>query len=373
MSWAGIEKDGRSRVRGAALRSTAGALGLCAAILVTSGPANAQFVCDSSGGGASATGAGSFACGTAATANGDNATATGVGAFASGDNAAATGAGAVANGDNTTATGVGAAATAVGGTATGYSAQASGTNSTATGTLSTASGVNSTANGNEAHATAAGATAVGYSSEATASSATAFGENTKAYGADSVAVGANAAALGQGAIAIGNNSAATFDNSTAIGNGASTNSANQVAIGTATNTYRLAGITSAASTAAQSGPLSVVTTDVNGNLAAVDLASLGLSGGSSVDLSEINSRLDQHDKKISKNTEGVAIALAMAGVPTLTSSEKFAMSANWGTFEGENGFAGGAAIRLDSNIQLNGGIGFGGETVGGRAGVRIGW
>ena len=142
MSWAGIEKDGRSRVRGAALRSTAGALGLCAAILVTSGPANAQFVCDSSGGGASATGAGSFACGTAATANGDNATATGVGAFASGDNAAATGAGAVANGDNTTATGVGAAATAVGGTATGYSAQASGTNSTATGTLSTASGVN---------------------------------------------------------------------------------------------------------------------------------------------------------------------------------------------------------------------------------------
>ncbi|HYD15610.1 MAG TPA: YadA-like family protein [Hyphomicrobium sp.] len=144
-----------------------------------------------------------------------------------------------------------------------------------------------------------------------------------------------------------------------------------MAIGSATQTYTFAGVTSAASTAAQTGPVSVVTTDANGNLAAVDLASLGPSGGA--DLSKINSRLDEHDKKISKNTEGVAIALAMAGVPTLTAAEKFAMSANWGTFEGENGFAGGAAIRLDSNIQVNGGIGFGGDTVGGRAGVRIGW
>jgi autotransporter adhesin len=121
----------------------------------------------------------------------------------------------------------------------------------------------------------------------------------------------------------------------------------------------------------------VVTSDAGGNLATMDIAALA---GGGTDLTEINSRLDQHDskldqhdRKIEKNTEGIAIALAMAGVPTLTQSETFAMSANWGTFEGENGFAAGGALRVGQNMQVNGGLGFGGEAVGGRAGVRLGW
>jgi hypothetical protein len=46
-----------------------------------------------------------------------------------------------------------------------------------------------------------------------------------------------------------------------------TTRANQVVVGTATNTYTLAGVTSAASLAAQSGPVSFVTSDGAGNLA----------------------------------------------------------------------------------------------------------
>lgn len=323
------------------------ALGLILGFVV-SGPAQAQFVCQDvtlgTGDGATAAGANSVACGTGATASGIQSTAIGKNAQATSAFTTATGMGATASGGNSSAFGNGATASGSLSNATGYSAQATGNNSTATGANAAATGDFSTATGT----------------------------NSVASSNNSTAMGESAAATGVGATAIGQGAQANFANSAAFGAGAQTTAANQVAIGTATNTYTMGGLTSAASTAAQTGPVSVVTTDASGNLAAVDLASLGL-GASSTALSEINSRLDEHDKKISKNTEGVAIALAMAGVPTLTASEKFAMSANWGTFEGENGFAGGAAVRLDSNIQVNGGIGFGNETVGGRAGVRIGW
>jgi len=65
----------------------------------------------------------------------------------------------------------------------------------------------------------------------------------------------------------------------------------------------------------------------------------------------------------------------MAGVPTLLQSETFAMSGNWGTFEGENGLAVNAAVRLAKNVQLNGGVAWGldQDIAGGRLGVRVGW
>jgi autotransporter adhesin len=81
-----------------------------------------------------------------------------------------------------------------------------------------------------------------------------------AFGDNTIATGSNSLALGLGA-------SATQANASAIGNGATTTRANQVVIGTTTNTYTTPGITSNASIAAQSGPLSVVTTDANGNLA----------------------------------------------------------------------------------------------------------
>ncbi|BBD38111.1 hypothetical protein Amn_29910 [Aminobacter sp. Y103A] len=69
-----------------------------------------------------------------------------------------------------------------------------------------------------------------------------------------------------------------------------------------------------------------------------------------------------------------AIALAMAG-GTLPSDKDFAMSINWVNFEGENGFAGTAAMRFNDNLHLHGGIGVGARhgTVGSRAGLTFAW
>lgn len=76
-----------------------------------------------------------------------------------------------------------------------------------------------------------------------------------------------------------------------------------------------------------------------------------------------------------KAITGVAMAFAMAGAPTLLASESFAMTGNWGTFQGENGMAVNAAMRLAKNVQLNGGVAYGlnEDLAGGRVGVRVGW
>ncbi|AMS42351.1 MULTISPECIES: YadA-like family protein [Aminobacter] len=77
---------------------------------------------------------------------------------------------------------------------------------------------------------------------------------------------------------------------------------------------------------------------------------------------------------IGKAYEGSSIALAMAG-GTLPSDKDFAMSINWGNFEGENGFAGTAAMRINDNLRLHGGIVVGARhgTVGSRAGLTFAW
>ena len=64
------------------------------------------------------------------------------------------------------------------------------------------------------------------------------------------------------------------------------------------------------------------------------------------ELSALNSRIDKVSGRTDKALAGVAMAFAMSGVPTLLQSETFAMSGNWGTFEGENGLAVNAAVRL---------------------------
>jgi len=79
----------------------------------------------------------------------------------------------------------------------------------------------------------------------------------------------------------------------------------------------------------------------------------------------------QSDKALA----GVAMAFAMAGVPTVLPGENFVMTANWGNFEGANGLAAGAAVRLSTHLQLNGGVAWGVDesVAGGRVGARVGW
>jgi trimeric autotransporter adhesin len=64
----------------------------------------------------------------------------------------------------------------------------------------------------------------------------------------------------------------------------------------------------------------------------------------------------------------------MAGA-TLPPGKNFALSANWGTFRGENGFAATAVARVSDNLFAHAGVGVGTERggVGGRAGVTYAW
>ena len=194
-------------------------------------------------------------------------------------------------------------------------------------------------------------------------------------------------ANGGNSIAIGTAASATFANSAAFGPGATATRANQQVFGTAGNTYTAPGITSTASKAAQSGPVQIVTSDFGGNLATSTAAALGLGSPTDMDginsqlgsinsqLGIINSRLNDLDGRTTKALNGVSMAFAMSGTPWLLPTERFAVSANWGTFDSTNGVALNAALRLGTNVQANGGVAYGanGGGVGGRVGVRVGW
>lgn len=290
----------------------------------TPSSARAQFVCD------------------ADTAGEDGLGATGVG----GANHAC-GLGAIASG-----TGSGNTAIATSNASGDFSAN------TAVGRFANATGNQSfnIAIGDDARASGDGRrnTAVGSSSVSTGLNTSAFGGGASATGNFSTSVGGAANANGLSSTAIGTEASAAHANSAAFGRGAGTTRANQQMFGTAANTYTMRGIASAASKSAQSGPLEVVTSDANGNLAT--------DGGAIFD-------------RLEENSEGVAMALAMAGTFLPQPGETFRISGNWGNFEGSNALSFGGAMDIGEGVYLTGGVGAGLEegTLGGRAGLSIGW
>jgi autotransporter adhesin len=197
--------------------------------------------------------------------------------------------------------------------------------------------------------------------------------NASGNGTQNTAVGANSVATGTNSSSFGSGTQAAFVNSAAFGSGAKATRANQQVFGTSSNTYTLPGVTSAASLAAQSGPTQVVTTDASGNLGATLISNLGL--GTATDVSALSASLDQLTRRVNKTFTGVAMAFAMSGVPSLLATEKFALSANWGTFQGENGAALSGAVRIYRNVQLQGSFayGFRENMAGGHAGLRFGF
>lgn len=241
---------------------------------------------------------------------------------------------------NTTDVAVGTNASATGGesTAVGNNANAGGSNSTAIGRFSSATGFSSTALGSLAVASGPSSTALGSFSAATGTGSTAIGRGSLSTGTDSTA--------------IGRLSNAAHDNSTAIGYSATTTRANQIMFGTASNTYTAPGITSAASRAAQSGPVEVVTSDADGNLATASASQLGLATVTQMD----------------RNTEGVAMAMALTRIPTVLPVDKrYAVSTTYGSFGGENAVGIGGAMTLTENVFFSGGgaVGIGGHGQGG--------
>lgn len=322
-----------------------------------------------------------MACGTNATGGGGS-TAVGAEAGSSGANGGTffgADAGAASNGSRNTALGNGA-----GGAVDGHNNLAVGADA----------GESVTGSGNTALGATAGQSLHGDNNIAIGNTAGAGNRVDPLVVSNTIAIGNNAVASANGAMAIGHNVQATR--------------ANQVVLGTTANTYTMAGITSAASKAAQSGPTQLVTSDSGGNLATTSVASLGLASSADVgainsqlgavnsqlgtvnsqfgainsqlstinsQLGAINARLDDLNGRTNKAINGVAMAFAMAGVPTLMPHERFAATMNWGTYQGANGLAVNTAFRITNNVQLNGGIGYGADerTVGGRIGLRVGW
>jgi len=137
------------------------------------------------------------------------------------------------------------------------------------------------------------------------------------------------------------------------------------------NTYTAPGITSGLSRARQAGPLEVVTTDANGNLASDQGATF---------------------EQIAENKQGIAMAIAMEN-PDLVGMESFGIAANWGHFDGANaiGISAMGVLSRDvfmdgtgTRMAISGSVGFTTDdeslfgqnadtSVAGRAGVQFTW
>ncbi|RXH05444.1 MULTISPECIES: YadA-like family protein [Bradyrhizobium] len=111
------------------------------------------------------------------------------------------------------------------------------------------------------------------------------------------------------------------------------------------------------------------------NKSYVDASLSALGGQFDQALAGVNSRIDEISNRTTKATAGVAMAMAMAGVPTVLPSERVAFTMNYGNFQGQNGLALNGAVRLNDNLQFTGGVGYSTNQnlVGARAGLRVGW
>ena len=226
---------------------------------------------------------------------------------------------------------------------------------------------------------------VGYGNNATNNIAMGTGAGNGVNANNTVSIGTNALAAGESGVAIGNlayaagpndtalgaGATVTADHSTALGAGAKATLPNQFVMGTKSDTYKAPGVTSSLSRSRQSGPLEVVTSDANGNLAT--------DGG------QIFNKLDNLSRRTNENSAGVALALAAVN-PDLTGNESFGMSANWGNFDGSNAFGMGFEgvighdwLSRGDRVAITGGFGVGfvdgggNDVWGGRLGGQWTW
>jgi trimeric autotransporter adhesin len=141
--------------------------------------------------------------------------------------------------------------------------------------------------------------------------------------------------------AIGAGATAAAPNSTAIGAGATATATapNQMVLGTTVNTCTAPGITSAASLAAQSGPVQVVTSDAGGNLA--------------TDHGFLFNSINRLNGKVQDLGAGVAIASSLS-TPDRTGSQTWAVALNWSGFEGFNAMSGSAIAAIAHDMFFPG-------------------
>ncbi|WP_313612650.1 hypothetical protein [Agrobacterium sp.] len=226
-------------------------------------------------------------------------------------------------------------------------------------------GLGSTANA-AASAAEANSLAIGNGATTTASAANAlaFGLRSTVSATDGIAIGRDAIVAGEAGIALGAGASAGYNNSVAIGAGATALREGQVVLGTSSNTYTMAGIGSSASRAAQTGPVKLVTSDANGNLATTDFDIASLTG----DISRLKTTVDRNRKDANK---GIAAAMAMTGAPTPSAPGKTAWATNVATYGGEfaTSFAVAHMLDVEYPVVLNGSLGY---APGGSVGVQLG-
>ena len=144
-------------------------------------------------------------------------------------------------------------------------------------------------------------------------------------------------------------------------------------MGTKQDTYRAPGIVSQLSKDRQTdGPIEIVTSDQGGNLAT--------DGGFVFDkidefddhFTQVDRRLDQHDKRIDENKSGVALAISIEN-PDLIGNERFGVAMNYGNFEGASalswsamGVLGYDVLSRGDRVAVSGGFGVGFEEGGRR-------
>lgn len=163
--------------------------------------------------------------------------------------------------------------------------------------------------------------------------------------------------------AVGARAVVEHEHSTAIGADAKTDKANQIVLGTKDDTVTAPGIASEKSKARQSGPIEVVTSDKDGNLATDggqifgrldSLESVNASQGAAINAH--SALLSEHAARLDKQARGLAIAMAMPDT-WLQPNEKFAIAGGFGGFDSETALAFSTIARIDETWSLNAGLG----------------
>jgi hypothetical protein len=302
----------------------------------------------------------------------------------------ALGAGASASSINSTAIGNATIATGANALAIGNGARGNGSSAISHGDRSIASAAGAVAFGSESVSTATSSTALGQKANASRDHALAAGAGAVAQGVNASAVGTNAVAIAQNATALGAQARASHENSTAVGTGAATTNANEVSLGGSGSSVRVGDIE--ASTAAQAGPVQVVTVDQYGTLGRQNtvttaqletvrvsmISALAVSDAQFSALGDRVGTLEGHVDELfdltafhTKNTrQGIAAVTALAQPHFPSGAGRTSYASNVGYFRGEVGFSAGLMHRFEGDFAVSAGISYaGGKNTAARLGV----
>ena len=92
------------------------------------------------------------------------------------------------------------------------------------------------------------------------------------------------------------------------------------------------------------------------------------------DVSALGSRVGDVEKRTTRNTEGIAAAMALPGL-AIPAGKKFAVGADVSTYEGKQAIGASMGFAVDRYWSVQGSVGgsFEGGPVGARVGVRAAW